>query len=147
MLSFEKLIFMKWHLIPVILFWSIRAYTQVVFPTDTLSAPSDFENVYSRKMADDSLQTSFVIWIKKNVAEHYHEFHTENIYILEGKAEMTINGEKRVVKKGDYLNIPKGTRHAVRKVLSRKPLKVISIQSPRFDGTDRIIINPPHADF
>jgi quercetin dioxygenase-like cupin family protein len=122
-------------------------FGQTIVTSDTLSAPSDFENVYSRKMVDDSLQTSYVIWIKKNVAEHYHEFHTENIYILEGKAEMTINGKKRVVKKGDYLNIPKGTRHAVRKVLSRKPLKVISIQSPRFDGTDRIIINPPHADF
>lgn len=114
---------------------------------DTMNVSQSYQNVHVIKLADDSLQTSFVIWIKNNVAEHYHQTHTENIYILEGKAEMTINGEKRMVKKGDYLNIPMSTRHAVTKVLSRKPLKVISVQSPHFDGSDRIIIKPPHADF
>jgi len=121
--------------------------SQQIIPTDTLPTPSNLENVYSRKIADDSLQTSFVIWVKRHVTEHYHQAHTENIYVLEGKAEMTINGEKRIVRKGDYITIPMNTRHAVTKVLSRKPLKVISIQSPQFDGTDRIIIKPPHADF
>lgn len=122
-------------------------FGQTIVTSDTLSAPSDFENVYSRKMAEDSLQSSFVIWIKGRVTEHYHQAHTENIYVLEGKAEMTINGETRIIRKGDYITIPMNTRHAVTKVLSRKPLKVLSIQSPRFDGTDRIFVKPPHADF
>jgi len=106
-----------------------------------------FENVYSKKIADDTLQSTFIIWVKKDVADHYHQTHTENIYVLEGRAEMTLNGQTQVVKKGDYMNIPMGTKHAVTKVLSRKPLKVLSIQSPHFDGTDRIIIKSPHCDF
>ena len=134
-------------LLTFFLFFSQAILSQCFVGMDTINVSQSYQNVHAIKLADDSLQTSFVIWIKNNVAEHYHQTHTENIYILEGKAEMTINGEKRMVKKGDYLNIPMGTRHAVTKVLSRKPLKVISIQSPHFDGADRIIINPPHADF
>jgi len=125
----------------------LTLFGQQLMATDTLKPPSSFENIYASKISDDSLQTSFVIWVKRHVTEHYHQAHTENIYVLEGKAEMTINGEKRIVRKGDYITIPMNTRHAVTKVLSRRPLKVISIQSPQFDGTDRIIIKPPHADF
>ena len=112
-----------------------------------ISPDKGFDNVYSKKITDDSLQSSFIIWVKKDVLEHYHKTHTENIYVLEGKAKMTINGQNLIIKKGDFLNIPMGTKHAVIKVLSRKPLKVLSIQSPQFDGTDRIIIKQPHCDF
>ena len=66
-----------------------------------------FDNVYSKKIADDSLQSSFIIWVKKDVLEHYHQTHTENIYVLEGKAKMTINGQNLIIKKGDYFLIKK----------------------------------------
>ena len=138
---------MKLLIFSTILFWYIAAKAQKPLSTDTLSAPLDLENVCARKIADDSLQTTFVIWIKKNVPNHYHAEHTENILVIEGKAEMTINGNTMKVKKGDYINIPMGTEHAVTRVISRKPLKVISIQSPQFDGTDRVLIKPPHCDF
>lgn len=105
---------------------------------DTVQPGKAFENVFVRKIAEDSLQSTFIIWIKKNVKGHFHQEHTENIVILEGRAEMLFNGQLIVVKKGDYLNIPKGTRHSVEKVFSRKPLKVVSIQSPHFDGNDRV---------
>jgi quercetin dioxygenase-like cupin family protein len=125
----------------------LQLFGQRPIASDTIKSPSTFDNVYVRKIADDSLQTTFVIWIKRGVTEHYHQAHTENIYVLEGKAEMTIKGDKQIVKKGDYLNIPMGTIHSVNKVLSRKPLKVISIQSPRFDGTDRVLTSPPQGNF
>jgi mannose-6-phosphate isomerase-like protein (cupin superfamily) len=48
---------------------------------------------------------------------------------------------KRGIKKGDLIFIPKGTPHAV-KTISAVPLKVISVQSPLFDGSDRIMIDP-----
>lgn len=98
----------------------------------------EFENVSVKLIAEDSLQSTFLIWIKKDVRGHFHKYHTENIVVLEGKAEMLFNGEKIIIKKGDYLNIPKGTHHSVEKVISRKPLKVLSIQSPNFDGKDRV---------
>ena len=107
---------------------------------DTLETPDYFENVHVLKIAEDSLQSTFVIWIKANVKGHFHQEHTENIIVLEGKAEMLFNDKRIIVKKGEYLNIPKGTRHSVEKVFSRKPLKVVSIQSPHFDGKDRVFM-------
>jgi len=100
---------------------------------------TDFENIFVEKVADDVNQTTFIIWVKKEVALHMHAGHTENVYILEGKGEFTLGEEKFVVQKGDYFNIPQNTPHGL-KVLSSSPIKVLSIQSPKFDGTDRILI-------
>jgi quercetin dioxygenase-like cupin family protein len=101
-----------------------------------------YDNIHVEQISNDSNQTAFVIWIKNEVALHKHEWHTENVYILDGKGEMTLGDEKFVVKKGDYFNIPEGTPHAL-KVLSSGPVKVLSIQSPYFDGSDRILISTP----
>ncbi len=136
-----KFFFVLFLAIPMLVF------SQNTIQTKGISIDHDFQNIYSLKLADDSLQTTFLICIKKNVAEHYHQTHTENIYVIEGKADMSINGIEQRIRKGDYLNIPMGTKHAVTKVPSRKPLKVLSIQSPQFDGTDRIIIKEPNCDF
>ena len=43
------------------------------------------------------------------------------------------------IKKGDVVFIPKNTAHAV-KSTGKQPLKVLSVQSPNFDGKDRIFI-------
>lgn len=43
------------------------------------------------------------------------------------------------VGKGNFFSIPEGVKHGL-KVTSRKPIKVISIQSPEFKGVDRIFI-------
>lgn len=101
-----------------------------------------YDNIAVQKIADDTNQTSFIIWIKKEVLLHKHEWHTENVYILAGKGEFTLGDEKFVIEKGDYFNIPQGTPHAL-KVLSSTPVKVLSIQSPHFDGNDRILISAP----
>lgn len=99
----------------------------------------NYENIWVKKIADDEHQTSFVIWIKKDVQLHKHEHHTENIFILGGKGKMRINDEIFVIKKGDYFNIPQNTPHGL-KVLSSSPVKVLSIQSPKFEGKDRIFL-------
>ena len=100
----------------------------------------EFENIWVKKISDDDEQTSFVIWVKENVRLHKHEHHSENIYVLGGKGEMQINDENFVIKKGDYFNIPKNTPHGL-KVLSSSPVKVLSIQSPKFEGRDRIFLD------
>lgn len=101
----------------------------------------DFENIHVMKIAEDSLQSSFIIWVKKGVKGHFHQTHTENLVVIEGKAKMTIGDKTILIKKGDYINVPNQTPHSVVEVLSRKPLKVLSIQSPLFDGKDRIFID------
>lgn len=70
---------------------------------------------------------------------HKHIKHTEYVKILEGRGEMTLGDKTIKIKKGDWITIPKGTPHGV-KVTSRKPMKVLSIQSPKFDGKDRIFM-------
>lgn len=104
---------------------------------DTIKAPADFENIYSRPLYTDSLASSFVIFIKKEVKAHKHITHTEHVYILEGDGEMTLGDKKFKVKKGDVVFIPKNTPHSL-KTTSSLPVKVVSLQSPMFDGKDRI---------
>lgn len=115
-------------------------FAQLHIQTDTLTPPDSYENVFVRPVQHDSLQSVFVIWIKKEVKLHYHLEHTESVWILDGKATMLLDGKEMEVKKGDYILIPKQTPHAVTKVHGRKPLKVLSIQAPYFDGKDRILV-------
>ena len=107
---------------------------------DTIKAPSNYDNIYSRTIASDSLSSSFVIFIKKEVKKHKHATHTENVYILDGEGEMLLGDKSFKVKKGDMIFIPMNTVHSL-KVTSSVPVKVLSVQSPRFDGKDRIFID------
>jgi len=114
-------------------------WSQDIHHTKKIAPEKDYENILVKKLSDDQLQTSFMIWVKNSVKLHKHNHHTENIYVVKGKGEMTIGDQKFIIKKGDYFTIPKGTPHAL-KVLSHGPVQVVSIQSPKFVGTDRIFI-------
>lgn len=104
-----------------------------------LQPKEPFENVYSEKIAEDSLSSSFIIWIKKEVKLHKHLEHSEHVYVLDGEGNMQLGNEKIIIKAGDLVFIPQNTPHKVI-TTSKTPLKVISIQSPKFDGTDRILL-------
>lgn len=106
---------------------------------DTITAPVAYENIYMRSIASDSLVSSFVIFIKKEVKKHKHVFHSEHVYILDGEGEMVLGDKMFKVKKGDIVFIPKNTPHSL-KVTSTIPVKVLSVQAPMFDGKDRIVI-------
>lgn len=130
---------MKFILATIVFLFCAETYCQDIHHTKKLEPQEDFENILVKKLSDDELQTSFVIWIKDEVKLHKHNHHTENIYVLKGKGEMTIGDQKFIIKKGDYFTIPKGTAHAL-KVISFGPVKVISVQSPKFVGTDRVFV-------
>ena len=110
-----------------------------VLGTDTVGAASTSPGTYVSKAFGDSLCSSFVIVIKKEVALHKHLFHSEHVLVLEGEGEMVL-GERIVkIRKGDLVFIPKNTPHsAVSK--GKMPLKVVSVQAPYFDGKDRVMI-------
>lgn len=107
---------------------------------DTLKAPAGHEGNFVKALYSDSLVSSFAIIIPKEVKKHKHVSHSEHVYILDGTADMVLGDKTMRVKKGDVIFIPKGTPHAV-KVTSKKPLKVISIQAPHFDGKDRVPVD------
>jgi len=66
-------------------------------------------------------------------------YHSEQVYVLDGEGTMKLGNKSFVIKKGDLVFIPKNTIHSVQ-CNSAKPLKVISVQSPYFDGTDRVLV-------
>lgn len=109
---------------------------------DTVKAPADYENIYLRKLYSDSLVTSFVIYVKKEVKAHKHVSHSEHVYVLEGNGEMKVGDKKFPIKRGDVIFIPKGTVHSLT-VSSKMPVKVISVQAPMFDGKDRVMTEEP----
>jgi mannose-6-phosphate isomerase-like protein (cupin superfamily) len=107
---------------------------------DTIKAPTAYDNIYSFPVSSDSLSSSFVIFIKKEVKKHKHISHSEHVYVLEGEGEMLLGDKTFRIKKGDVIFIPMNTPHAV-KTTSVSPVKVLSVQSPYFDGKDRILID------
>lgn len=118
-----------------LLFTSLSAQ---VISTDTITSPTPDKN-YVRTLHHDSLSSSFLIIIPKEVKAHYHEKHTEQVVILSGEADMLLGEQQLHIKAGDVIIIPKGTKHSVT-VTSSVPLKIISVQAPYFDGTDRIML-------
>ena len=115
------------------------AFSQDIFKLKDLKPHEEYENILIKKLYSDDLSTSFVIWVKDNVKAHYHAEHTEQLFILAGKGQMTVGEKVSKIKKGDYFVIPKGVPHSVT-VIGRKPLKVLSVQSPEFVGEDRIFV-------
>lgn len=100
-------------------------------------APANRSAIAVEKIADDSLSTSFLIWIEEGVKRHFHVSHTEHVTILEGTGEMELNDSLFIVKPGDFLLIPRGTPHSV---TALTPMKVLSIQTPRWTTEDRVFL-------
>jgi len=79
-----------------------------------------------------------VIWIKHSVRKHLHKDHTENVHVLEGNGLFTLGEEEFAISSGSHIVIPKGVVHSV--TVLEGPMKVISIRSPEFEGSDRIFL-------
>ena len=122
----------------------------IIILNNCLGQPS--ENKYKRPkltnentvvtLSEDSLHSTFLIEIPNKVPLHFHRWHTENIVVVQGKALMKLGSDTLTIRKGDQVTILKGTPHEVIQVISKKPLKVYSIQSPKFDPSDRYFVEP-----
>ena len=121
----------------VFTFLIILANAQTIKSINDLEPKQTYDNIYVQNIDTDSLSTTFAIWVKLKVKIHKHVNHLENIYIIKGKGEFTISDSTYAVKKGDLIVVPKDTWHGVT-ISSKKPMKVISIQSPEFKGIDRV---------
>lgn len=127
----------KYSIALVFLFVSVVVFGQHV-AIDTI-ANSENKPVFVKNLSNDSLSSSFYIEIFDQVAKHKHLSHSESIYIIEGEGVMILGQKEMIVKAGDFVFVPKNTPHAVR-VLSKVPLKVLSVQAPYFDGKDRVFV-------
>ena len=106
-----------------------------------LSPTDDFENIKVQKLAHDSLSTGFVIWVKKNVRAHRHEHHSETVYVIEGQGEMAVGNDTFHIAPGSYVFIPTNVVHSVVVDQSKGTMKALSVQSPFFDGNDRVFMD------
>jgi oxalate decarboxylase/phosphoglucose isomerase-like protein (cupin superfamily) len=70
---------------------------------------------------------------------HYHQYHDEITYCIEGQAVMNVSGKQLVMKVGDLMYIPALTIHGS-EVTGNETLQLISIFAPPFDGKDRIYV-------
>lgn len=61
---------------------------------------------------------------------HYHTFRSEVFYIMEGSAEFFIEGKRRVLTAGEYVDLPINTLHTFNNV-SDQPIKMLNIHSPK----------------
>ena len=124
----------------IIAAFAISGYTlsaQQIMNVANFQPELNYENVHVYELDHDPLATTFIIWVKNEVKTHIHSEHTEIVYVLEGEGEMTLRDNIKTIRSGDYIFIPKGTPHSV-KVKSDAPMKVMSIQTPQFDGSDRV---------
>lgn len=102
---------------------------------------AEFENIKVQKLAHDSLSTGFLIWVKKSVRSHRHEYHSENVYVIEGEGDMTVGDNTFRITPGSYVFIPTNVVHSVVVDESKGVMKVLSVQSPFFDGNDRVFVD------
>ena len=68
-----------------------------------LSPEVEYDNIHVYKMDTDKNKSTFIIWIKKGVKAHKHEYHSETLVVLEGTAEMKLNDNSYLIKAGDYI--------------------------------------------
>ena len=129
---------MKSLFLIITLLFTGTTFSQNVININDIELDIDIENILIKKLDSDSNSTSFIIWIKKDVKSHKHETHSELIYVIEGEGIMTVDGSQFILSPGDYFRIPANTFHSL-EVTTKKPMKVLSIQSPEFLGKDRVL--------
>jgi quercetin dioxygenase-like cupin family protein len=130
----------KHTLVVLLLLLGSQAYAQEIINLDKLSIQTE-QSLYSRQLYTDAQVSSFIMELKDEVREHYHRFHTEQVLVLSGKGEIKMGGKKwQNIQAGDLIIIPANTPHAVR-VKGKKPMRVLSIQAPNFDGSDRVWVD------
>lgn len=62
---------------------------------------------------------------------HVHPNEEQFLYMLEGRMQMILGGEERVVEPGDLVHIPRNTEHGSRAL---GPVKFFTVKSPAGNG-------------
>ena len=104
----------------------------------------DFENLtkentnFRKVLVTNSLSQLVVMSIPKgqDIGEEIHEETDQLLFVIDGEAEVVIDGEISKAEEEDVIIIPKGARHNI-KNYGDEDLKVLSIYTPpnHPDGT------------
>ncbi len=98
------------------------------------------DNIYGTvRLAYDENTASFLLSIPTETKMHFHKEHSEHILLIEGEGMVLLGYKTIKLKKNELVFVTKGTPHKI--INSGKSnLKVLSIQSPFYDGSDIIIL-------
>jgi quercetin dioxygenase-like cupin family protein len=91
-----------------------------------------------RLFAQGEKLTVNVVTPTSPIPAHTHAKHEEVVYVVKGSGTMELAGEKKGVREGDIIYIPRKTVHAF--TPKGKDCQVLSIFAPAFDGKDRIFV-------
>jgi mannose-6-phosphate isomerase-like protein (cupin superfamily) len=130
---------MRSGLLTFFLAMAFCGFSQNPNQVNTLEIEGNNTGLFNKSLFADSLCSSFCIIIKNEVKAHKHMKHSEHVIVQSGEGVMRLGEKEFTIKEGDVIFIPKGTVHSVI-VKGKKPLKVISIQTPYFDGSDRVMV-------
>lgn len=72
---------------------------------------------------------------------HYHEVMEEDFFIIEGKADFIVDGERRSLSTGDLMHVSPGENHYIINCYER-PVKMISVLAP-YRESDKILTENP----
>jgi mannose-6-phosphate isomerase-like protein (cupin superfamily) len=75
-----------------------------------------------------------------NVHKHYHANSDEIQYIVEGTGQMWVGNERREIRPGMLIVIPKGTPHAGT-IVTSGPIKAIAIKIPPQASDDVVLVD------
>ncbi len=92
----------------------------------------------------ESLSNHIVI-VRSRELSHRHNRHDSTVIILEGRGTIVVGKEKRKVKAGSVLFIPRGTVHNYTNE-SKKPTVALVVFAPPFDGQDREVVRPEPSE-
>ena len=93
------------------------------------------------KVAEDDTTTMNVARFARglDVKAHLHKTHTETLYVIEGKIEMTMGGKTREYIPGDVIFIPMNTVHSA-KIGNSGDLVALQILTPAMKEPDRVLV-------
>ncbi|MCK6546563.1 cupin domain-containing protein [Myxococcota bacterium] len=78
----------------------------------------------------EAAMTELVLLPGTSVPEHVHDQSAELLYILEGEATMTLDGETQRVRAGMAIYIPAGVKHSVKLESKLEPLRALQVYTP-----------------
>jgi quercetin dioxygenase-like cupin family protein len=78
----------------------------------------------------EAAMTELVMLPGAIVPEHTHDTSAELIYILEGHATMTLDGQAQMVRAGMAIYIPAGVKHSLAMDTKVEPLRALQVYTP-----------------
>jgi quercetin dioxygenase-like cupin family protein len=129
----------------VVLATSVAAQVEKGAPTTYGNALTAMDHLASQdppmlahKFAESETCTVNLLAAKGEVKAHYHAKHEETVVVLRGSGTFKLGKDVHTVKAGDVMHIPRNNVHSF--APTSDDVVVVSVFSPKFDGTDRVFV-------